>query len=151
MTAVESPSGGGSVAADEGSTSVPLETTLPSRPARRSAPQRRPLNVVRQADVLAMIGALVAAVASSALLWQEISPFSGVIGYFVVTWFLFVLYYAMLISFDENRATVRDRLAAVVMQSLAVLVVAALVWVIVFTIYPRGLPALSHLNFYTQD
>jgi len=129
----------------------PRTTTLPPRPARRGEPQRRPLTTVRQSDVLALIGALVGAVASSALLWQEISPFSGLIGYVVVTWFLFVLYYAMLISFDENRATVRDRLAAVVMQSLAVLVVAALVWVIVFTIYPRGLPALSHLNFYTQD
>jgi phosphate transport system permease protein len=151
MTAVESASGGGSVTPGEAvATAVPSETTLPSRPAKRSAPQRRPLTVVRQADVLAVIGALVAAVASSALLWQEISPFSGIIGYFVVTWFLFVLYYAMLISFDENRATVRDRLASVVMQSLALLVLAALGWVIAFTI-SRGWPALVHVNFYTQD
>ena len=125
-------------------------TTLPSRPARRRERQPRPLAMIRLADVLAVIGALVGAVATSGLLWQEISPFSGILGFVVVTWFLFVLYYVMLISFDENRATVRDRLAMVVVQSLAMLVVGALVWVIVFTFF-RGWPALHHLNFYTQD
>lgn len=155
MTAVGSASGHGAPAPGEAAaTPVPPDapqTTLPPRPARERAPQRRPLSMVRQADVLAVIGALVAAVATSGLLWQQISPFSGIIGYAIVTWFLFVLYYTLLISFDENRATVRDRLAAVVVQSLAVLVIAALVWVIVFTIYPRGWPALHHLNFYTKD
>jgi phosphate transport system permease protein len=46
--------------------------------------------------------------------------------------------------------TVRDRLSAVVVQSLAVLVFAALVFVILYT-FIRGWPALVHLNFYTQD
>lgn len=152
MTAVDSAPGGSSVAPSEAAAaSVPLETILPPRPERRSELRRRTLTIYRMSDVLAVIGALVAAVASSALLWQQISPFSGLIGYMVVTWFLFVLYYALLISFDESRATVRDRLAAVVVQSLAMLVVAALVWVIVFTVYPRAWPALVHLNFYTKD
>jgi phosphate transport system permease protein len=106
--------------------------------------------MIRLADVLAVMGALFGALATAALLWQEISPFSGIFGFVVVTWFLFVLYYAILVSFDENRMTMRDRLAIVVVQSLAVLVVGALVFVIVYTIF-RGGPALIHLNFYTQD
>jgi phosphate transport system permease protein len=125
------------------------QTTLPQRQPR-PAPPRRPLTLLRLADVVSIIGALLAAVASTGLLWFEISPFSGVIGAVVVCWILFVLYYAVLVSFDENRMTVRDRLSAVVVQSLALLVFAALVFVIIYT-FIRGWSALVHLNFYTQD
>lgn len=127
----------------------PPTTTLPARPARR-ARNPRPLTMMRVADVLSMIGALFAALATAAVLWQEISPFSGVIGYVVVSWLLFLVYYSVLISFGESRPTVRDRMSAVVVQSLAVLVFGALVWVIIYT-FLRGFPALRHLNFFTQD
>ena len=100
--------------------------------------------------MVSIVGAFVAAVASTGLLWFEISPFSGIIGSVVVCWFLFVLYYAVLVSFDENRMTVRDRLSSVVVHSLAALVFGALVFVIVYTFF-RGWQALVHLNFYTQD
>ena len=129
---------------------APPRTTLPPRPARRRARQPRPLTILRLRDVLAVIGALLAAVTTSALLWQQISPFSGILGFLVFTWFLFVLYYAILISFDENRPTLRDRVSAVLVQSLAALVVAALVFVIIYT-FVQGFAALRHLNFYTQD
>jgi phosphate transport system permease protein len=140
------PVGGRSVPPDDGSP----RTTLPERTARRQAPQRRPLTMIRLADVVSIIGALFAAVATTGLLWQEVSPFSGTIGAVVVAWILFVVFYAVLISFDEDRMMVRDRVSAVVMQSLAVLIVGALLWVIGYT-FLRGEPALVHLNFYTQD
>jgi phosphate transport system permease protein len=143
MTVLESPHGAGGAAAE------PPQTTLPRRQAR-PAPQPRPLTLIRLPDVVSIAGALVAALASAGLMWQEISPFSGIIGFVVVWWILFVLYYAVLVSFDENRMTVRDRLSAVVVQSLALLVFAALVFVIIYTFF-RGWPALVHLNFYTQD
>jgi len=152
MTAVDSASqarregGVESVPAD----TAPPRTTLPPRPARRRGRQPRPLTMIRLADVLAVLGALFAAVATAGLLWQQVSPFSGIVGYAVVTWFLFVVFYAILISFDENRVTIRDRVSAVVVQSVAALVVAALVWVIIYT-FLRALPALRHLNFFTQD
>jgi phosphate transport system permease protein len=125
-------------------------TTLPERTARRQAPQRRPLTMIRLADVVSALGAFFAAVATMGLLWQEVSPFSGIIGAVVVTWILFVVYYAVLISFDEDRMMVRDRVSMVILQSLAVLVVGALFWVIAYT-FLRAEPALVHLNFYTQD
>lgn len=129
---------------------TPPRTTVPPRPARRTGRQPRPLTMVRLPDVLAAAGALLASVTTAGLLWQQISPLSGLIGYAVAAWLLFVLYYAVLISFGESRATMRDRLAMVVVQSLAALVVGALLFVIVFTFF-RGWPALRHLNFYTQD
>jgi phosphate transport system permease protein len=129
---------------------APPSTTLPSRPARRRAPQPRPLTMIRVGDVLSIVGALVAALATTAVLWQEVSPFSGILGFVVVTWLLFVFYYSILISFDEDRPTVRDRVSAVLVQSLAALVVAALIYVILYTFW-HAWPALHHLNFYTHD
>ena len=146
MTALDSATGAGRRPATR---RPPPRTTLPSRP--RSAPaQPRQLSMIRLADVVSLLGAFLAAAATTGMMWQELSPFSGIVGAVVVWWFLFVLYYAVLISFDEDRMTVRDRLSSVMVHSLAALVVAALVYVIVYTFF-RGWPALVHLNFYTQD
>src|ERR1700753_670491 len=125
------------------------QTPVPQRRVRPDPPPR-PLTLLRLGDVLSIVGALLAAVASTGLLWFEISPFSGIIGAVVVCWILFVLYYAVLVSFDENRMTVRDRLSSVILHSLAALVFAALLFVIIYT-FIRGWSALVHLNFYTQD
>jgi phosphate transport system permease protein len=74
----------------------------------------------------------------------------GLLGYAVTTWCLFVLIYGVVVSFDENRPTVRDRVATVVVHSLRALLLAALLWVVIYTIF-KGWAALVHLNFYTQD
>ncbi len=146
MTAVDSST---EAAGPGGAGSPQPQTTVPVRQPR-PAPQPRSLTLIRLPDVVSIVGAIFAGLASAGLMWQEISPFSGIIGFFVVWWILFVLYYAVLVSFDENRMTVRDRLSAVVVQSLALLVFAALFFVIIYT-FVRGWPALVHLNFYTQD
>jgi phosphate transport system permease protein len=125
-------------------------TTLPPRPEGRRPRQPRQLTLLRLTDVVPLFGAFFAALSTAGVLWQEISPFSGIIGFAIVTWCLFVLYYAMLVSFNEDRQSVRDKLSSVIVHSLALLVVSALVWVIVFTFW-RAEPALAHLNFYTQD
>ena len=51
-----------------------------------------------------------------------------------------MLYYTVLVSFDENRMTVRDRLSMVLMWSLALLVFAVLVFVIIYTFVRGGRP-----------
>jgi phosphate transport system permease protein len=125
-------------------------TTVPSRPEARRQQQPRPIAGIRLPDVLAVGGALAAAVTTTGLLWTQLAPFSGIIGYVVLTWCLFVLFYAVLVSLDQNRTTMRDRVAAVVVQSLGALVALALAYVIVYTFY-RGWNALKHANFYTHD
>jgi phosphate transport system permease protein len=110
----------------------------------------RRLAGVRLTDVLAVTGAAVAALATTGVLWTEIGPFSGIVGYVVVSWLLFVLIYAALVALDENRPTMRDRVAAVVVHSLAAVVIAALGFVIVYTFF-RGARAVIHANNYTQD
>ena len=125
-------------------------TSVPGRPQTGLAPQPRRLTGVRTTDVLALVGALVAAFSTTGLLWTQIAPFSGLIGYIVLTWGLFVLFYGVLVSFDQNGPAVRDRVISVVVHSLGALVLLALVYVIAYTFF-RGWRALVHLNFYVQD
>jgi|SRR5579859_2484032 len=125
-------------------------TTLPGRQQPGPAPQPRRLTAIRTPDVLALAGALAAALSTTGLLWTEIAPFSGLVGYIVLTWGLFVLFYAVLVSFDQSGPAVRDRLVSVVVHSLGALVVAVLVFVIAYTFW-KGWHALVHANFYTTD
>jgi phosphate transport system permease protein len=126
-------------------------TTLPSRTGPVSTPPtRRVLAPIHVVDVMAIAGALAAALATTVLLWTQLSPFTGILGYIVVSWALFVLYYAVLVAFDQKRTAVQDRVAAVTVYSLALLVLFALGWVILYTL-GKGWKALVHTNFYTQD
>jgi phosphate transport system permease protein len=124
-------------------------TTVPSRSISRPQTPRR-IAGLRREDLLAVGGALASALATTGLLWTQVAPFTGILGYIVVSWCLFVLIYALLVAFDNNRPTVRDRVSAVIMHSLASLVILALVYIVLYTIY-RAAKALIHLNFYTQD
>ncbi|HSR86368.1 MAG TPA: ABC transporter permease subunit [Streptosporangiaceae bacterium] len=129
---------------------APPRTTVPWRAATRSTQRPRQIAGVRRADVLAIAGALASALATTGLLWFQLAPFTGILGYVVVSWCLFVLIYGLLVAFDNNRPTVRDRVSAVIVHSLAVVVVLALLFVILYTVF-KGAKALRHLNFYTQD
>ena len=127
----------------------PRTTLPPRRPPDREQTRRR-ITVFRTTDVLALLGALAAALAMAGLLWLQFSPFTGLLGYVIVSWFLFVSIYAVLVSFDENRPTMWDRVSSVTVQSLAVVLVGTLFFVIIYTVV-RGWTALHHLNFFTQD
>jgi phosphate transport system permease protein len=128
----------------------PLSTTVQIRSVSKSPQARRQIAGVHGQDVLAVVGALASALATTGLLWTQLAPFTGLFGYIVVSWVLFVLIYALLVAFDNNRPTVRDRISAVIVHSLAAVVVLTLVFVFLYTVF-RGAKALVHLNFYTQD
>src|SRR5579859_1190653 len=129
---------------------APPSTTVPPAAGPGPVQRPRPVGTFRASDVLALIGSLAAAAGTTGLLWTQLSPLSGVVGFTVVTWCLFVFYYAVLVSFDGDRVTIRDRVAAVVVHSLALLVLVALADVIIYT-FVRAWPALVHVNFYTQN
>jgi phosphate transport system permease protein len=124
-------------------------TALPSRSTTQGPQRRRQIAGIRRNDVLAVAGAAASALATTLLLWT-IAPFTGVFGFIVVAWCLFVVIYAVLVGFDNNRPTVRDRICAAIVHSLAFLVVLVLILIIYYTVF-RGAKALVHANFYTQD
>lgn len=125
-----------------------LAPPLPAPPEAEEA--RRSTASVRRSDVFALLGAAVAGLSLSAWLSTQLQLFSGALPVIVVAYLLFLLLYAVVARFDENRLAVRDRLVAVVVHSLAAVLLLALVVVVVFT-FVRGAEALVHPNFFVQD
>lgn len=115
----------------------------------RSHQVRRNLSSLRRTDVLALGGSVAAAVCTTASL-TTLLPITGPIAWTGLCYALFLLYYATLVAFDESGEVVRARLAAAVVHSLGFALLSVLVLVVGYTVY-RGLPAMTHLNFYTED
>ncbi|MFF4748712.1 phosphate ABC transporter permease PstA [Streptomyces sp. NPDC002514] len=127
-------------------------TTLPG-PARSAEPggeRRRVLTQLRATDTYAMVGAVGAALSLTWLLFAWLLPFNGVVGFVVMAYGFFLLIYALVVSFDEDGPAIVDRIAAAVVRSLGLLLVAILAFVVFYALV-EGRKALVHLNFFTED
>lgn len=149
MTLVAPPRGDNAMSAQNSPRTVLPPPPTPSDAGSPREPRRR-LALLRATDVYAVLGAAAASLSITALLFTRLLPFSGGLGFTLVAFGLFLGLYALLVSFDEDGPAVRDRVAAVLAQSLGLLMLAALAFVVVYTLW-EGRKALPHLNFYTQD
>ncbi|MFJ5546582.1 phosphate ABC transporter permease PstA [Streptomyces sp. NPDC093225] len=132
---------------------TPSALAAAARPEQRPSPGsevRRSTSTLRATDVYAALGAALASLACTGLMFTELTGFSGALGFLVVAYLMFLGLYALLVSFDESGPLVRDRIASVAVHSLAGLMLLALVFVVVYTLW-EGRTALPHLNFFTQD
>jgi phosphate transport system permease protein len=111
---------------------------------------RRATATRTQSDVILVAGAGAAALSLAAFLVTRVVPAANAMGYLVSAYLLFLALYGVLVALDDDGRAVRDRLASVVVHSLAVLAMVALVFIVVFTFF-RGREALGHLNFFTSD
>ncbi len=111
---------------------------------------RRRTGGIRATDVYAVTGALVAALAISIVLFHFLAPLSGPLGFVAITYLGFLAVYALLVSMDEGTLAVKDRMAQVVVHSLAAVLFGCLVLVVGFTLY-KGRTAITHLNLITAD
>jgi phosphate transport system permease protein len=138
------------VAADAGQ-DLGRDTVLPAptEPPATLA-DARPIGVARKADRYLLLGAAAAAVSLTGVIYTQVAPFDGVLGFVVLAFALYVAAYSVLLWLDEPGPAIRDRLAAVFVHSLAGIMLLALAVVVVFT-FVRGFSAMRHLNFYTQD
>jgi phosphate transport system permease protein len=101
-------------------------------------------------DVIIIVGAAVAALSLAALLITRMIPTSNLGVFVVIAYLLFLGFYGVLVSLEDDGRTVRDRIASVIVHSLAVLAMLALVFIVVFTFF-RGREPLGHPNFFTND
>jgi phosphate transport system permease protein len=124
-------------------------TTVPEVRAA-STERRRSTSTLRATDLYALTGAAASSLSLTWLFFTRLAPFSGGLGFVVCAYLLFLALYALLVSYDEDGPAVRDRIAAVVVQSLAALLLVALIFVVVYTMW-SGRKALPHTNFFTQD
>lgn len=112
--------------------------------------RRRELRAVRVDDVYPVVGAAAGAMATATLIFGWIAPLTGVVGWFVVAFILFLVFYALLLSVVADVREVIDRLMTVVLASAGIILAGALVFVVVFVI-TRGADALFHANFFFSD
>ncbi|MCX4763651.1 phosphate ABC transporter permease PstA [Streptomyces sp. NBC_01275] len=115
---------------------------LPDEPRRIGGPTR--------SGVLALWGAAASGLCVAVLLFGQIAPFSGGLGFVVTAYLAFLAAYAVLTGLEEDGQAVRDRVMTVVLWTAAGLLFGALALVIGFTAW-RGREALPHGNFFTQD
>jgi phosphate transport system permease protein len=140
-----------------------MTTTVPPRTADRpvldatadpkaplAAEVRRSTATRGRADVVIIVGAGAAALSVAALLSTRVIPSVNLIAFVVITYLLFLALYGVLVALEDDGRTVCDRLASVVVHSLAGLAMLALGFIVVFTFW-RAHDALLHLNFFTSD
>jgi phosphate transport system permease protein len=111
---------------------------------------RRNTNGGRRTDRTALLGSGAASLAVTGLLFSQLAPFGGAIGFIAIAWIIFLGLYGLLVSFDGDKQAVRDKLAGAVVHSIAF---AALLSLLVIVGYPlvEGIQALRHMNFFSQD
>lgn len=129
----------------------PGPTTLPGIEPVPVAPHGlRTLSGFSRHDLRTLGGAALSAASIAMLLFGKLTPLHGPLGFVVVMFLIFNLVYALLVSFDEPRPIVVDKVMTVFLASAGVVAFGALASVIVYTLW-EGRDALFRLNLYTQD
>jgi phosphate transport system permease protein len=101
-------------------------------------------------DRLSVIGSAAAALALDWLVYWQLLPFSGIVG-FVIAWYaLFLVLYAVVSGMRAARPQVVDRIMSAVVHGGAIVVGGALVLVVASTVV-QGAGAIAHPNFFTSD
>jgi phosphate transport system permease protein len=100
-------------------------------------------------EVFSALGSLVGSFCLVWLLYYDILPFGGVVGFVVCWYFGFLAMYAGVSSLTNPRPVVVDRVIGAVIVGVALLVGFTLVTVVVYTLW-RGHQVLLHWNFYSQ-
>lgn len=122
-----------------------MTTTTP-----RPTPTPRRVRQYTADDWWSLATSVVASLALVTLVYEHVLDLSGTLG-FLVCWFAtFLLLYAAVLSFANERHVVTDRVVAAALYAAAAVVVGALSSTVIYT-FAKGWPALSHVNFYVQD
>jgi phosphate transport system permease protein len=128
------------------SATAPDAARAPGEPTA-DRPQPRP--AVTAEDLLTLGGAAVGALALDWVLYERVLPFTGVLGFWLCWYGLFLAFYASMAAFQWDRLSVRDRIARVGLTTGGVLAAAIVAGLVGYTLV-RGWPAVRHWSFFTQ-
>src|ERR1700691_3121279 len=99
-----------------------LEPTLVLDDPASDQPLR--LRRVTAEGTLTLGGSAIAALALDWVLYERVLPFSGVLGFWICWYLLFVVFYAAIGSLQWNGLAVRDRVVAVALTTAGLLATA---------------------------
>lgn len=101
-------------------------------------------------DVFSLVGSAAGSLALVWLVFSMILGWSGLLGFSIV-WFVgFIAIYAAVTSWTNPATAVVDRVAAAFVAAGALIVALALGSTLIYTVV-KGISALTHTNFYTED
>ncbi|MEV6925586.1 phosphate ABC transporter permease PstA [Dactylosporangium sp. NPDC051485] len=100
----------------------------------------------------AVLSLLCSAAGALALVWlvyERLAPFSGIVGFWLCWYVVFLLLYGLVSGLQWGRRVLADRVAGVALATGGLLVLVVVANQIGYTVY-RGIPALRHGNFFTE-
>jgi phosphate transport system permease protein len=125
-----------------------IATVQPAtQPPAADAPLR--IRSVTAEDLLSLAGAAVGALALDWVLYERVLPFTGVLGFWVCWYVLFLVFYTSIAFLQWDRLSVRDKLAQVALSTGGVLATAIVIDQVAYTLV-RGWSAVRHPSFFTQ-
>jgi phosphate transport system permease protein len=134
----------GSLAEDSGGAPEVPSTPVPAK--------RRPRRVraLTLDDWLSLGGSVLASFALVDIGYLHLVNFSGIVGFAICWYFVFLLVYGTVVAIANPRHIVIERLVASTLYLVAALVIFALASTVVYT-FAEGWRAFVHLNFFTHD
>ena len=130
-----------------GTETTPLTAGQPGEPAADTPLQLRRITAE---GTLSVAGAAVAALALDWVLFERVLPFSGVLGFWLCWYGLFLLVYAGIAAFQWNGLAVRDRIVSVTLTTSGLLVTALVIDQVAYMIV-KGAAVVRRLSFFTED
>jgi phosphate transport system permease protein len=109
----------------------------------------RPMRSRTFDDQAALYGSFGSSLSLSWVSYEFILPFSGLVGFFVLWYLLFLAMYSGVTALSNPLVVVKDRIAATVVHGGALIVGAALVTAVGYPVF-RGFSAWHHTNFVTH-
>jgi phosphate transport system permease protein len=112
----------------------------------------RPLRIRRitAEGLLTIGGSAAAALALDWVVYERVLPFTGVLGFWVCWYVLFLLCYAGVAAFQWNGLAVRDRVVSVALATSGVLAAVLVIDQVAYTLV-RGSTVVKRLSFFTQS
>jgi phosphate transport system permease protein len=138
-----------------------MATTTPpeaAAPAAAPAPERQPaavaehrlsLRTVTPAQVCSLAGSALGAIALVWVLFERVLPLSGVLGFWISCYIVFLLLYSAVAVIQWGPLVVKDQLATVAAASAGVFALAVIAVQVIYVTF-RGWSAVTHQNFWTQ-
>ncbi len=127
---------------------APRHRVAAGPPVQKAPPAKRFGGIdaeLGQHAVLSLIGS----VSVAWLLYENLLPTSGAIGFWLLAYALFLGFFGVISATTLDREGVVDRLIGAVVSTAGLVMVAALGGIVLFT-FLRGKGALANLNFFTE-
>lgn len=97
-----------------------------------------------------MVGAAAGALGVTWVLYEAVLPFTGVLGFWVAWYLVFLLLYAAIARLQWDKRDVSERVTTVAFGTGGILALVVVVGIVLF-VFVRGFSAIRHLSFFTQS